>query len=176
MVIKTICKNSKTIIDKGIFLFVFVLFKKLFLVSSENDNNNIDEKLKEWIEIINKKIIQKEEKYIKEEYSKENIKNMFALVVSQNRIYASEIIEGILIYIFSMIFIVDKDITLNEYIFDNFSKVNNLNFGNMINISKIKPKEFKIIELLLILIEMVIILEKKLWIQKFIIFYMISYL
>ena len=151
MVIKTICKNSKTIIDKGIFLFVFVLFKKLFLVSSENDNNNVDEKLKEWIEIINKKIIQKEEKYIKEEYSKENIKNMFALVVSQNRIYASEIIEGILIYIFNMIFIVDKDITLNEYIFDNFSKVNNLNFGNMINISKIKPKEFKIIELLLIL-------------------------
>lgn len=74
MVIKTICKNSKTIIDKGIFLFVFVLFKKLFLVSSENDNNNIDEKLKEWIEIINKKIIQKEEKYIKEEYSKENKK------------------------------------------------------------------------------------------------------
>ena len=145
MVIKTICKNSKTIIDKGIFLFVFVLFKKLFLVSSENenDNNNIDGKLKEWIENINKKIIQKEEKYIKEEYSKENLKNIVALVFSQNRIYASEIIEGILIYIFSMIFIVNKDITLDKYFFGNFSEVKKLNFEKMINISKLKPKEFK---------------------------------
>jgi len=157
IIIQKIYKYCKTIIDKGIFLFVFVFFKKMFLISSGNINynNKIDEKLKEWIEYINKKIIQKEEKYIKEEYTKQNISNIFALVVSQNRIYASEIIEGILIYIFSMAFIADKDITLNKYIFKNisneFESHGNLVFESMIDISKFKPKEIRNIRQLLLI-------------------------
>ena len=123
MVIKTICKNSKTIIDKQIFLFVFVLFKKIFLVSSENENkeekkkenkeddknNKINEKLKEWINYINNKVIKKEEKFISEEYSKENMKNIFSLVISQNKIYAPDIIEGILLtFIFISLCIINR--------------------------------------------------------------------
>ena len=169
MVIKTICKNSKTIIDKQIFLFVFVLFKKIFLVSSENENkeekkkenkeddknNKINEKLKEWINYINNKVIKKEEKFISEEYSKENMKNIFSLVIIQNKIYAPDIIEGILIYIFSMVFITDKDKTLNEYIFNNisekFKKSNYFDLGKMMDLLKIRPPEFRNINQLLIL-------------------------
>ena len=118
MVIKTICKNAKTIIDKHIFLFVFVLFQKIFLNFSENENKNknkkIDEKLEEWIVYINEKLIKNKEKFISKEYSKENVKNIFSLVIHQNKIYAPDIIEGILIYIFSMVFNIDKDKTLNE--------------------------------------------------------------
>ena len=149
--IKTICKNCITIIDKGIFLFVFILFKKLFLVSSshENDNYKINKKLKEWIVHINKKIIQEKEKYINEEYTKENLKNIFDLIISQNRIYASEIIEGILIYIFSMFFLTDKDINLNKYL--NRSRLREFNFQNVMDISKINQSEIRNIRVLLVL-------------------------
>ena len=157
MVIQTICKNTKTIIDKQIFLFVFILFKRIFLVSpgNENDKNDkINEKLKEWIKYINEKVIKEEEKYINEEYSKENMKNIFALVIRQNKIYAPDIIESMLIYIFSMVFIADKDKTLNEYIFNNisdkFKNANNFEIGKMMDVTKIKQTEFKNINKLLI--------------------------
>ena len=156
MVIKTICKNTKTIIDKQIFLFTFVLFKKIFLISSENVKNKaINKKLEDWIEYINRKIIKKGEKFITEEYSKENMKNIFALVMHQNKVYAPDIIEAMLIYIFSMVFKSDKDKTLNEYIFNNISEEfkSSLKFGiiKMMNISKIGQKEFENIKQLLIL-------------------------
>ena len=158
MVIKTICKNTKTIIDKQIFLFVFVLFTKIFLNQSEendeNKNKKINEKLKSWIEYINKKIIKKEEKFISEEYTKENMKNIFALVIHQNKIYAPDIIEAILIYIFSMVFISDKDKTLNQYIFNNiseeFKSSSKFEIAKMMDISKIKQNEFQNIKQLLI--------------------------
>ena len=158
MVIKTICKNTKTIIDKQIFLFVFVLFTKIFLIQSEkendeNKNKEINEKLKSWIEYINKKIIKKEEKFISEEYTKENMENIFALVIHQNKIYAPDIIEAMLIYIFSMVFKSDKDKTLNQYIFNNiseeFKSSSKFEIAKMIDISKIKQNEFKKIKQLL---------------------------
>jgi uncharacterized protein (DUF342 family) len=103
--------------------------------------------LEEWIVYINKKVIKNKEKFISEEYSKENMKNIFSLVIYQNKIYAPDIIEGILIYIFSMVFNIDKDKTLNEYIFNNisnkFKSSTNFEIGNMMDSSKIRQKTYE---------------------------------
>ena len=82
------------------------------------------------------------------------MKNIFSLVINQNKIYAPDIIEGILIYIFSMVFITDKDKTLNQYIFNNISKElkdsNSLELKKMMDLKKLTQNEFTNMSKLLI--------------------------
>ena len=100
----------KCLIDRTLYKALFYLFKYLFL----NDKKTISskkakKKLDSIIITINKKIIKKEEYYINLEYSKKNFLNIFRFIKSQNIIYASDIIENIMIIIFSLSFKANKE-------------------------------------------------------------------
>ena len=102
---------------------------------------------------INETIIKNEEKYINFDYSIKNFENIIDFVRFQNKIYAGEIVEGILIYTFSFSFYADKDKTFGYYIFSSIYKMkdpNNFEIVYMFKQNKFIPDELKNIKLLLL--------------------------
>ena len=95
----TIFNNTKLLINKHIHKFLFFLLKKIFL-KRKDINLKFDSYLNEWINKINQKIIINKYKYISEEYSIKNFKNILDFTKSQNGKYAEDIIEGIFNYYF----------------------------------------------------------------------------
>ena len=78
---------------------------------------------------INKKMFQnKKDKYIKIEYSIGNFFNIIDFIKIQNKNYVGEIVEDILIYIFSQVIQVDKTKTFGKYIFNNLYQLNLPNY------------------------------------------------
>ena len=64
----------------------------------------------------------------------------------QNQIYAGEILEGILIIIFSLAFEADKTNSFKKYIYNNLSLINDINCSDIYNwfdIDKFKQEELK---------------------------------
>ena len=92
---------------------------KIFLKpKKEGQHKKIEENLKLWIEAINKNPLQNGNQ-INLEYSTNNFKNIIYFVKTQNRILAGDILEGILILIFSYAFETEKYNTFGEYIYKN---------------------------------------------------------
>jgi hypothetical protein len=80
------------------------------------------------------------------------MKNIVDFVISQNRIYAADIIEGILISIFSLGFEIDRGESINKYIFNNLSKIKDEDdffFIGLFKKEKFKAEELKNIRQLL---------------------------
>jgi hypothetical protein len=65
--------------------------------------------LKKWVEKINNKMIIKEEYFLSTEYDMKNLRNIILFVKSQNLKYCGDIIESILIHIFSFVFETEQD-------------------------------------------------------------------
>ena len=116
-------KNSKKLIDEKIHLYLFFLLNYIFLGDKYNNKqrrqHSIKEKLESLTKEINKNIFQNPDKYIKIEYSIKNFTNIIEFIKIQNKNYAGEIVEDILIYIFSKVIRVDSRKTFGKYIFNN---------------------------------------------------------
>ena len=144
----------KCLIDRTLYKALFYLFKYLFL----NDKKTISskkakKKLDSIIITINKKIIKKEEYYINLEYSKKNFLNIFRFIKSQNSIYASDIIENIMIIIFSLSFKANKEDTFPKYIYNNLKNIKNpesTELAEWFDSTNFKPEELKNFKTLLI--------------------------
>ena len=130
--ISNIIENSQKHINKTIYKYLFMLMKYIF-IGKENFKNqtkkqDLVNKLNEFTEYINKNIIIKEKNFIKiqpdsERYSFKNFMNIINFIKSQNLVYAGNILEGILIFIFNYSCETSKE--------DNFGKFINKNFGKL---------------------------------------------
>ena len=112
------------LIDKSIFLFLNSLLKNIFL-----NQDKYLVKVNDCIDIINSKFIKNDQKHIKNEFSRENMENILDFIKSQNKLFAGDIFEAILINIFSQAFDktkVDKDETFGKYIYKNLSGINKI--------------------------------------------------
>ena len=137
-----IINNSETIINKHIYLFLFKIFKNIFLKKSDDKGENY--KLDKAVEKINLNIIKDADKFISRNYNLKNIRNIMDFTKSQNLIYFGDIIENILIYIFSFGFQVDKDATFGQYLYNNIAKLrepHNYDILNMIKSDIFAPQE-----------------------------------
>ena len=127
-----ICKDFKSHINQTIYKYLLVLMKYIFL-GKENFQDkekikNIIENLRKFTEKINRKIILKRENFIKiepleEAYTYENFMNIINFVKKQNLMFAGNIIEGILIKIFSYAIKTSTEDEFGKYIYINFNKL-----------------------------------------------------
>ena len=116
----------KTIINDNIYIFLYSLIKYIFLA-----NKNIkSELLNNFINIINKKIIKVESKYITKEYNTKNLKNIFSFIQSQSKVFASDILEGLLIIIFSSTFNAETSELFEKLIIMDYKGINKLFMSN----------------------------------------------
>ena len=129
-----IINDPKELINKNIYIFLFNLFKCIFI--KRKKNQELENKINEFIKYINQNIIRDEDKYISREYSKKNFENIIDFVKSQNTLYAGDIIEGILIYIFSYAFESEKDNTFSKYLYNNLYKIKDPNNYDLISMFK----------------------------------------
>ena len=132
-IFKTLINNVKNLIDRNIYKFLFTLLYYIIIIKEkepiEEDNSkkryktnekdkdilyfkNLDNKIKE----INDKYIKIENEKLNEDYTSENLINIEKFVKTQNNIYAGEILENILIIIFSFGFKTKRDNTFGKYI------------------------------------------------------------
>ena len=119
-------------IDKTIYKYLLFLMKYIFmgeknLMNKEKIPEEIN-KLKEFTEHINKNIIKKEHKYILIEpkqviYTFKNLLNIINFIKMQNLMYAGDILEGILIIIFSYSIEVSRDNDFGKFLYSNMSKI-----------------------------------------------------
>ena len=145
----SIINDSKLLINKEIHKFLFFLLKNIFL--GDDSNTQINRYLKKWINNINSKIIKRKSKYISFDYSIENFKNILCFTKSQNKKYAGDIIEDILIIIFSKGFNIDKDKSFTKYIYYNFNNLDKMlydDLSNCFNYKIFRPKELEDIKFL----------------------------
>ena len=147
--IKKLIKDSKLIINKNIYLTLYILFLNMFIKkdnSSSKTSSKICQNLNTSINKINNKIIKNKKKYINMDYSTENFDNIISFVIYQNKLYAGEILEGLLISVFSFAFYSDKDNTFGKYIYSNLCKIKdstNLDIIKMFKEEKFVPNELK---------------------------------
>ena len=140
------------IINTKIYQFLIILMTKIFLTNKDKEKTL--DKLKEWINKINENIIKNKNKYISINYDINNFKNIFEFIKNQNNIFAGDILEGVLILIFSYAFQADKTNTIIEYIYNTEEKIkleepNNNDFVNWFKKDMLKPTELKNIKELL---------------------------
>ena len=147
-ILKKILLNTKSLINIDIHRALFLLFRNIFIKEKENSEANQTN-----IEIILDKInslINNANDKITNEYKKSNFDNILKFVRGQNKIYAGEIIENILIIIFSLAFESNKINTFGKYLYNNIDRFKNTkektkeeNFGNWFQTDKFKPQELK---------------------------------
>ena len=106
----------KSLVNNKIYLFLYSLIKNIIIKPKKYNLNHL------WIFIneINSKIIKVKNRQICVEYNTKNLLNIFDFVKNQNKIFAGDILEGILIIIFSSCFRIDTKDNFEKYIF--FSK------------------------------------------------------
>ena len=137
--------NKSNIISKEIILFSYSLIKNIFIVHNNTEKTN-NKKLDEWISKINGTIIKSESKFINKDYSLKNLKNIIFFIKNQNLKFYADIIETILIYIFSKVFETERDNSFYKYIFNNLNKINDLknkDLTNWVKRDKLIPEELK---------------------------------
>ena len=141
---------KKAFLHEKIFLFLYSLLKNIFIIGKDQKKSNlITNKLHIWINYINDNIIKTKDKYINKEYSIKNLRNIIMFTESQNLKYCGDIIEQILIIIFSKVFETGKDNTINKYIFNNLLLINergNYEFFNWIKNESLCKDEFNNLE------------------------------
>ena len=137
--------NKPVIINRNICLFLYSLLKKIFIYSEQKDTTKLDE----WINKINQDIIKHKEKHISTEYSIKNLKNIIYFIKLQNAKFNGDIIENLLIFVFSQAFETKQDNAFCKYIFNNLAKIREHkkpDFVDWIQDAKIVPNEFKNLE------------------------------
>ena len=102
------------IINKKIYIFLYCLVKNIIL------NRKQEEKIVQNLDAINKEI-QDKNKHINLEYSIQNFKNILNYIKSQNLILAGDILEGILISVFSLAFKTEKENAFGEYLYEDIN-------------------------------------------------------
>lgn len=117
----------KAIINKEIYLFLFSLLKSIFIFDSENRKKKIEK-----LDTISNKIKDIYKIDLTREYSKKNFQNIIQFVKTQNLIYAGEILENIVLSIFTSVMSIPQNETINNYI-----------YNNLLNIYSIKDKDEK---------------------------------
>ena len=119
--------DSKYMINKTLNIFLFNLIKQIFLKERKyTRTRKVNDKIEEFINHINNNIIKKKfnnEKLISTEYSKENLLNILDFIKFQNSLYANEIIENILIFVFSFTFKYEKENIFEKYIYNDMEKI-----------------------------------------------------
>ena len=131
------------IINKEIYLFLYSLFKNIFI---EQKNTKLEDHLKRWINNINEKIIRKKGCFISIDYDLKNLTNIIKFVQSQNKKYCGDIIESILLKIFSYGFHTEQDNSFGKYIYNNLTSIREHKEPDLlkwIKKEKLKPKELK---------------------------------
>ena len=145
--------NSKLLINKKMQIFLYYLIKSIFIsVNKIKKNYQIDIKIKAWIEEVNKNLIKNKENYISVEYTNKNLKNILKFVKTQNELYAGEILENILIIVFSYAFDSKKENSFGKYLHNNMGLIkdkDNNDFLYWFKIDKFKQDELKRIDKLL---------------------------
>ena len=140
-IFKNTVNNIKLLIDKNIYKFLFTLLYYIFIIKDkaeqiEEKSNNLDKinkdksnqnevefkNLGEKIKKINEKYIPKENE-LNTNYDKKNLINIVKFVKSQNNIYAGEILENILIIVFSFGFKTERENTFGKYIYNNIDEL-----------------------------------------------------
>ena len=129
-----IINDSKLLINKEINTFLYCLIMRIFL-KKRNKKASIkaNENLKLFIDKINKEIIKDINKKISEEYTTNNLSNIFEFVKTQNTLFASEIIENILIVIFSFAFKTEKIYSFGKLLYNDMELIKKLNNLDLIN-------------------------------------------
>ena len=126
-----ILQNSKSLIDKTIYSYLFMLMKYIFFWKNgieKEIRDGITKKIKAFTDKINQSIIKKKEKFIKiepykEVYTFNNLNNILDFIQTQNTMYSGDIIEGILIKIFSYAFETSKTNEFGKYLYINIAKL-----------------------------------------------------
>ena len=122
--------NSKLLIDRNIYKFLFKLLYCIFIKSDRQKEEK--NKLQKQIDKINKELIKTNNK-LNSEYSTDNLINIVKFVKEQNSLYAGEIIENILIIIFSFAFKTGKENNFGKYLYSNISKLKDRNNESFVN-------------------------------------------
>ena len=139
--------DHKTMISKDFFVFLINIFKYIFIKRNSSEiKTKIEKQLNSFLDLINKKIIKIEHKFINLDYSIKNFNNIVNFVKKQNLLFAGDILEEVLIYVFSFAFHSDKDNTFGKYIFSNIYRLkdpSNLEIKQFFNEKKFSPKELQ---------------------------------
>ena len=152
--------NSKLIINKEMQIFLYYLIKSIFIkVKKTSKQHQINKKLQTWIEGINKNLIINKKDYISNEYTTNNLKNILKFVKTQNEQYAGEILENILIIVFSYAFESPKENSFGKYLYNNMGLIkerekkkeeeDRQDFKDWFKTDKFKQKELEEIDNLL---------------------------
>ena len=141
-------KDIKQLINVKLYKFIILLLKKIFL---QNENRKYSmgckKHLSDRTEKINGQLIKDKKFQINDKYTIDNLKNIIRFVKTQNRIYASEIVENALILVFSFAFNTSKENTFGKYIYNNLNKFkenNNYEIAKWFNFNEFNSEEFKI--------------------------------
>jgi DNA-binding XRE family transcriptional regulator len=117
-------KFNHALINKSIYQFLIQLISKILLKADNTIKTlNLNEKLKEILDCINNNIIKEEKNKISAEYTTENFNNIFKFIKMQNNKYAIEILENILIIVFSFGFNAKKEQTFSKNLYNNIKKL-----------------------------------------------------
>ena len=126
--------DSKLLINKEINTFLYCLILRIFLKKRKKTISiKADENLKKFINKINNEIIKDKDKEINEEYTIKNLRNIIDFVKTQNILFASEIIENILIVIFSFAFKTEKENSFNKFLYNNMDLMKKMKNSDWIN-------------------------------------------
>ena len=141
---KILINDSKKMINENILIFLHEIIKFIFIKS---DNQSLlfkeEKKLDDMISKINKKIIKNKDKYINKEYTIKNFKNILNFIKMQNEMCAGEILENILIKIFSLTYKNENINGFEKYIYsNNLSEIENQKFIDFLTIC-FKSDKFK---------------------------------
>ena len=156
--INKLFNDSKYIIDKTLNIFLFNLIKHIFLRERKYKKAyDAKQKIEAFINHINNNIIKKkfnDNKIISTDYSADNLINILDFIKFQNSLYANEIIENILIFVFSFAFKNEKENIFEKYIYNDMEKIktfNNFDLSQWFNTNEFKennerlnkPEKFK---------------------------------
>ena len=123
---KFIFDDIKSLINLDYYKFLLILFENIFLKPNNKTTKSLDsaKQLKLWIEKINEKFYKKDEKgKLSIDYTLSNLKNILNFAKKQNKLYAAEIIENILIIVFSFAFKTRKENTFGKYLYNNIQRL-----------------------------------------------------
>ena len=133
-ILTKIINDSKLLISKEVNSFLYCLILRIFLRKRKTSfSKKVDENLKRFIDKINKEIIKDKDKEINEEYTIQNLSNIIDFVKIQNTLFASEIIENILIIIFSFAFKTDKSNSFSKLLYNDMDLIKRLRNSDWIN-------------------------------------------
>ena len=141
----------KYLIDRKNYLFLYSLLKSIFIYDTEKRPKKI-EKLEAIISLI-------KDKYkieLNRDYSKENFRNIIKYIKTQNIKYPGEILENILLRLFTSVMSIPQNETINKYIYYNLQNIYGIKnkmkkkqdeeidfIRNFINYERLYPEELK---------------------------------